>query len=211
MSEPVPEWEGINNPKHRHMRQRCNGHKKNGEQCQKPAINGATVCRTHGGATRHVRDAARRRLEEAADRMAKQLLGIAESAESEAVKLAAVKDALDRAGLKPPTQVEVGVGLKPWEQLVAGMEPITRAESRARRGVADATPPLPPQRALTASDGAEIVDAEVVDPPGGHGGEMPATGWGNGPGAPPQPPTPPGTGLMTLEDANAALRQRHSG
>src|SRR6185312_14767556 len=34
--------------------------------------------------------AARRRLDEAADRMAKQLLGIAESAESEAVKFAAV-------------------------------------------------------------------------------------------------------------------------
>jgi hypothetical protein len=40
--------------------------------------------------------------------MAKALLGIAQSAESEAVKLAAVKDALDRAGLKAPTQVEVG-------------------------------------------------------------------------------------------------------
>jgi hypothetical protein len=33
--------------------------------------------------------------------------GIAESEGSEAVKLAAVEDALDRAGLKPPAQVEV--------------------------------------------------------------------------------------------------------
>lgn len=39
--------------------------------------------------------------------MAKELLGIATSAESEAVKLAAVRDALDRAGLKPPAQVEL--------------------------------------------------------------------------------------------------------
>ena len=39
--------------------------------------------------------------------MAKQLLGIAESAESEAVKLAAVRDLLDRAGLNPPAEVEI--------------------------------------------------------------------------------------------------------
>jgi hypothetical protein len=39
--------------------------------------------------------------------MAKQLLGIAESAESEAVKFAAVRDALDRAGLNPPAEVEI--------------------------------------------------------------------------------------------------------
>jgi len=39
--------------------------------------------------------------------MAKQLLGIAESAESEAVKFAAVRDALDRAALNPPAEVEI--------------------------------------------------------------------------------------------------------
>ena len=50
---------------------------------------------------------ARRRLEESADRMAKQHLGIATDAESEAVRLAAIRDALDRAGLVTPRTLDV--------------------------------------------------------------------------------------------------------
>jgi hypothetical protein len=76
--------------------------------------------------------------------MAKQLLGIAESAESEAVKLAAVKDALDRAGLSAKTAVEVDVEVKPWEQVLAditGVALISRAEGRTQRGLR--RPPTP--------------------------------------------------------------------
>lgn len=40
--------------------------------------------------------------------MVRKLLKIATTSESESVKLSAVRYALDRAGLKPPTQVEVG-------------------------------------------------------------------------------------------------------
>lgn len=95
---------------------RCVAHKGNGDRCLKAAIKGATVCRTHGGATRHVRNAARVRLENAADLMAKQLLGIALTADSEAVKLAAIKDALDRGGLKAPSEVVLSQGdAKPYE------------------------------------------------------------------------------------------------
>ncbi|MBX9979555.1 MAG: hypothetical protein K2Z76_08260 [Mycobacterium gordonae] len=37
--------------------------------------------------------------------MIKELLGLALTAESESVKLAAIKDVLDRGGLKPPAEV----------------------------------------------------------------------------------------------------------
>lgn len=40
--------------------------RKTGHRCEQPAIKGATVCVYHGGSTRHVREAARRRLAETA-------------------------------------------------------------------------------------------------------------------------------------------------
>ena len=89
--------------------------------------------------------------------MARELLGIATGAESEAVKLAAVKDALDRAGLNVKQALELSA--KPWEDImndVAGVANITRAESRARRGLPDDEPALD-------DEPLEVVDAELVD------------------------------------------------
>jgi hypothetical protein len=117
---------------------RCKAHKKNGEQCKNASVPGATVCRFHGGAAKHVKAAARARLENAADLMAKQLLGIALTAEGESVKLAAIRDALDRAGLKPPAEVVLSQGeTKPYEELFEGIAGGSRAESRRARGVPD--------------------------------------------------------------------------
>jgi hypothetical protein len=96
--------------------------------------------------------------------MARTLLGIAESAESEAVKLAAVKDALDRAGV--PAKAEVTVEVKPWEQLmgdIAGIATISRDEHRTRQHLPPEgrrTWPAPPAWA----EPAEVIDAELVDP-----------------------------------------------
>lgn len=182
---------------------RCTAHKKTGQRCRRWAIRGGTVCTHHGGNTPAVKAKARRRLEDAADQLAKQLLGIAESAQSEQVRLAAVKDALDRAGLKAPTQVEVEVGPKPWEGLVEAVAPMTRAESRARRGIPDTTPPWNPPAQLEANRELEIVDAEVVEPSTHANGDMPQHDRGNGH---PQA-TQPGSRLMTVEEANAALLQ----
>ncbi len=85
---------------------RCTAHSsRTGKPCKNAAIKGGTVCRYHGGAAKQIRQAARTRLENAADLMAKQLLGMALTADSDQVKLAAIRDALDRAGLRAPSEV----------------------------------------------------------------------------------------------------------
>lgn len=116
---------------------RCIRIKRNGEQCKNAAIKGSTVCMYHGGAAKHVRESARARIENATDRLAKELLGMAiDPGMTPQVKLAAIRDALDRGGLKPPTTVEVGP-TKPHEEVFADLVGGSRAESRAQRGLID--------------------------------------------------------------------------
>lgn len=115
----------INNPKWRNMpdERRCRGHKRNGARCQRPAILGGTVCKHHGGASGHIKRAAKARLENAADRLARQLLGMAMDDDlPPAVKLAAIKDALDRAGLAPRQAVDIAHSLKKYEQALEGID-----------------------------------------------------------------------------------------
>ena len=102
---------------------KCTAHsKRTGAPCNNPPIAGLSVCRMHGGATKAAKAAARRRIDAAADRMAKELLKMAtDDNVSDAIKLAAIRDALDRAGLKAPAQVEIEVGTKPWEGLAEGI------------------------------------------------------------------------------------------
>ena len=106
---------------------RCTAHTHAGTPCRRYAARGANVCRVHGGAAPQVVAKARERLALAADTMAKTLLGIASGAESEAVKLAAVKDALDRAGV--PAKAEIAIELKPWEQLMSDIAGIATVPS----------------------------------------------------------------------------------
>ena len=84
---------------------------------------------------------ARERLEEASDRLARELLKMAVNPEvSESVRLSAIKDALDRAGVSAKTAVEVEVGPpKPWEQILNGMTELeggSREEFRRSREIA---------------------------------------------------------------------------
>ena len=113
---------------------------RTGSSVNNAAIRGSTVCRFHGGAAKHVKQAARARLENATDRMAKELLGIATSGQNEGVRLSAIKDALDRGGLKPPTEVAVGISNKPWEEIFDDIVCGTREDSRRARGYEDSHP-----------------------------------------------------------------------
>ena len=121
---------------------RCCAHKKDGSQCKNAAILGSTVCRYHGGASKHVKAAARARLENAADRMAKELLGMAIDPDvSDSVKLAAIRDALDRSGLKAPNEVALSQGdSKPYDEIFDSIVAGPRDESRRARGYEDPIP-----------------------------------------------------------------------
>lgn len=201
---------------------RCTARRQDGQPCKAMAARGANVCRVHGGSAPQVKAAARRRLEQAADVLVQRLLGLALDGDaSDPVALAAIRDALDRAGLNPKTAVEVEVGLKPYQQVFEGI-----ARGVGRDGKPAPTLPDPP--ALAPADPDEIVDAEIVTDPAENGDERPyaPTAPGNAtPGGPeaaegstatrkrpppwtgePPPSQRPGTALQTLEDANAELR-----
>ncbi|MDP0398914.1 hypothetical protein [Tsukamurella strandjordii] len=146
---------------------RCVARKKNGERCRRLAVQAATVCLVHGGAAEHVKRAARARLENAADRMAKELLKIAVSDDApEGVKLAAIKDALDRAGLGAKTAVEVEVGpTKPWEQIM--LAGIAGGPRPAELAPAPTGNNLVPEEfaahAAMMDEDMGVLDAEVVE------------------------------------------------
>lgn len=152
MSEKLRTNVPIHNSKHRNMPEsrRCVAHRKNGDRCQKPSILGATVCASHGGAAGHVKRAAKARLENAADRVARQLLGMAQDDNlPPAVKLAAIKDVLDRAGLGARAALDVTHELKPWEKVLEGVY----------RGPEVGAPAAPVGGTLDT----EVIDGEVIE------------------------------------------------
>lgn len=98
---------------------KCTAHRKNGDACRNAAIRGATVCRVHGGSAPQVKRAAQVRLMMAADRVAGMLLQIADDQKVPVqVRLAAMRDILDRAGLVATQQIALAaeVTTQSWEQ-----------------------------------------------------------------------------------------------
>ena len=83
-----------------------------------------------------------------------------------AVKLAAIKDALDRAGVSARTAVSVEVG-RPYEVIFDDIVGGSRAESRRRRGIpdddeSDVTETINPLAFAGGDDNDPIMDAELV-------------------------------------------------
>lgn len=85
-----------------HERRQCKAQsKQTGRRCGNAPIIGGLVCRFHGGGAPQVKVSARERIDALVDPSITQLGRIVENGESDAVKLAAIKDVLDRAGYKP--------------------------------------------------------------------------------------------------------------
>jgi hypothetical protein len=155
---PIERWAGSKHPE-----RRCTAHRKNGDQCKNAARRGTNVCDFHGAKAPQVKRKARERLEEATDRLARELLKMATDPNiSESVRLSAIKDALDRGGVSAKSAVEVEVGPpKPWEQIMDGLAMVesgSRAQFRRSRGL----PAGPPELGMA-------IDAEVVDHESGGG------------------------------------------
>lgn len=91
-------------------RRQCTAHARSGSQCKRSPILGGTVCRMHGGAVPQVRAAAAARIAALVDPALARLARLIDLAETDSVKLAAVKDVLDRAGLRPPEHVDHPAG-----------------------------------------------------------------------------------------------------
>jgi hypothetical protein len=160
--EGVGLWLGWERSKGR----RCTAHKSSdGEQCRNPAISGTTVC-GHGGRAPQVKRKARLRLEMASDRLARQLLNMTSDPNvADSVKLAAIKDALDRSGLAAKNAVSVEVGItKPWETVFEGISQIIAGPRNSENPTALAGLPEPDAAIESTDDDAEIV-GEFDDPP----------------------------------------------
>jgi hypothetical protein len=98
--------------------------------------------------------------------MARELLKMAvDDNVADAVKLAAIRDALDRAGLSAKTAVSVEVGRRPYEVIFDDIASGSRAKARAHRGVPDDELNGWPKPALVGGgDATSNVDAELVEP-----------------------------------------------
>lgn len=132
-NRPTPPTEYLSDGRERRW---CNGRKTDGTQCRKAPIQGGTVCSKHGGRAPHIKRAAKARLENAADRLARQLLAMAEddSVKPE-TRLAALKDALDRAGLGARQAVDIAHELKPYQRIFEGIDRDAGDAPRVVQGV----------------------------------------------------------------------------
>lgn len=79
---------------------------RTGLPCRRWAIMGGTVCPTHGGSIKRVKLSAQQRLAEMVDPALTSLAQLVQRADSDGIRLAAIKDVLDRAGYKPKERIE---------------------------------------------------------------------------------------------------------
>jgi hypothetical protein len=86
--------------------QRCAAHTQRGSLCQRWSVLGGRVCQVHGGAAPQVKAAAERRLLAMVEPALVVLRQLLDSADNDSVRMAAIRDILDRTGFKPREVVE---------------------------------------------------------------------------------------------------------
>jgi hypothetical protein len=83
------------------MAQRCAAHNRQGGQCGHLAMRAQTVCRYHGGKNPHALANAEERLRALVHPAITGLAELIARADSDSVRLSAIKDVLDRTGFRP--------------------------------------------------------------------------------------------------------------
>lgn len=98
----------------------CGATRRDGTPCKRPPIQGATVCRAHGGAAPQVKRKAQERLLAKVPKMLRMLNELASNEDvPPAVRLAAIRDWLDRAGVD--RKIEIEVSSSSFEEMVMGV------------------------------------------------------------------------------------------
>lgn len=169
---------------------KCSARTSKGNPCKNAPMNGTNVCRKHGGAAPQVRKKAQERLQLAVLPLLGHLYKMATDDGSlpPAVKLAAIRDMLDRAGITSKLEIEIDV---PWRDIISGIvaevddDQIANAQQYTHR-----LHPLPPREV------EDYVDAEVVEEDASARAEAervkgrPAADWVRPPGSGAPMPVP---------------------
>jgi hypothetical protein len=85
----------------------CLAKRTDGTPCKAPVMRGSRVCRAHGGAAGHVREAARLRLAKLVEPAIGTVREMMLRGDSHTVRLKAATEVLDRAGIVAEQKVEV--------------------------------------------------------------------------------------------------------
>lgn len=100
---------------------RCKAHRKNGDLCKNRPVNGAAVCRMHGGGAPQVKRKAAERIAEAADDAAALLVLFMQDSKNDIkVRTQIAQDLLNRAGFAGKNAVDLKVSV--FDQAVANGE-----------------------------------------------------------------------------------------
>ena len=187
---------------------RCGAKRRNGEPCRKFPLKGTNRCRLHGGASPNAQRKARERLMDAADWVTSELLKIAGSKDVTSVKLAAIRDVLDRAGLGAHQAIDVQGSLT-WDATFEHVVTTYSGPDVELSEVALADPaaiePAPQRRELLpAAVDEAVLEGVVIQAVGGWGPWDKAVPLGESEYDDPQPHQP----VVTGDDMPPAYVQR---